>query len=267
LIRGAGPSLATFGVPSVLADPVLRVFSAGTLLAENDNWGVPAGIAPASAAEVAGAAAGAQAFAFSPGSADSAVLVTLAPGAYTAVVEGAHGTTGSGLVEAYEVSPGGARIVNLATRGYVARDGKELVGGFVVQGAAGATKRILVRVLGPTLGRAPFFISSALDDPEMEIRNAAGELLIKNDDWSSGAEGGASTENDFRPLVELYGEKQISATGLAPKNRREPCVLIDLPPGNYTVIVRPYELRSPNPLVDQPAIPGVGIVEVYEIER
>jgi hypothetical protein len=67
--------------------------------------------------------------------------------------------------------------------------------------------------------------------------------------------------------VKSYGENQIFATGLAPGNRREPCVLVDLPPGNFTVTVRPYELRSTNPRRDQPAVPGVGIIEVYEINQ
>jgi hypothetical protein len=193
--------------------------------------------------------------------------VTLPPGAYSAVVEGARGATGYGLMEVYEFDRSASRIANLATRGYAGREGREMVAGFVVEGEAGATKRILIRVLGPTLARAPFNMTGTLEDPEMELRNAAGELLIKGDDWSAGADGGATPENDFDPLVELYGEKQIFATGLAPANRREPCVLVDLPVGSYTVIVRPFELRSSNPLRDQPAVPGVGVVEVYEINQ
>lgn len=267
LVRAAGPALAAFGVGDALADPTLRIFRGGTPVAENDHWGNPAGVAPATAAEIALAAAQVRAFPFAAGSADAAVLVTLAPGAYSAVVEGARGTTGSGLVEAYEAAASGTRIINLATRGRADRNGREMVGGFVVDGALGSTKRILIRVLGPTLLRAPFNLAGALDDPELELRNAAGALLLTSDDWSSGADGGASPENDFQPLVELYGEKQIFATGLAPKNRREPCVLVDLPPGSFTVIVRPYELRSDNPATDQPARPGVGVIEVYEISR
>jgi hypothetical protein len=68
------------------------------------------------------------------------------------VVEGVGGATGVGLVEAYDVSRATTRIVNLSTRGYADNAGREMFGGFVVQGAAGTTKRILVRVLGPTLG-------------------------------------------------------------------------------------------------------------------
>jgi hypothetical protein len=268
LIRAAGPALRPFGVSDVLADPVLRVFAHGVMVAENDNWMQPVGAgSPASAVEIASAATRASAFAFPAGSTDAAVLLTLPPGAYTAVVEGVGETTGQGLVEAYELERATARIANLATRAYAARDGRELVGGFVVEGLAGATKRILLRVLGPSLARAPFNLSGTLDDPEMEIRNAAGELLIKADDWAFESEGGRSQVNDFHPLVESYGEKQIFATGLAPGNRREPCVLVDLPPGSYTVTVRPFELRSSNPLLDQPAVPGVGIIEVYEINQ
>jgi hypothetical protein len=199
------------------------------------------------------------------GSADAAVLVTLPPGDYTAIVEGARGTTGAGLVEAYETGAGPAKIINLATRAFVGRGGREMVGGFFVQGAAGSTKRILIRVLGPTLGRAPFNLTNPLADPEMDLRNAAGDLLLHSDDWSTKAVGGASPANDFNPLVELYGEMQIFATGFAPPNRREPCVLVDLPPGNYTVTVRPFLLLSPDPAVAQPERPGVGVLEVYEI--
>jgi hypothetical protein len=268
LVRAAGPALRSFGVNDALADPVLRLFASGALSAENDDWVQPVGPGTAaSAAEISAASAQASAFAFPPGSADAAVLVTLPPGAYSAVVEGRNAGTGHGLVEAYEIGGSATRIVNLATRAFASRDGGELVGGFVVEGIGGATKRILIRVLGPTLARPPFNMTGTLDDPEMELRNSAGDVLIRSDDWSSGAMGGASQENDFRPLVELYGEKQIAATGLAPTNRREPCVLVDLPPGSYTLIVRPFERRSSDPLRDQPAVPGVGIVEVYEINQ
>lgn len=269
LIRAAGPALGAFGVGDALADPVLRVFAQGSLVAENDNWSLPIGAGRAAAAgEIAAAANAVRAFPFAAGSADAAVLVSLAPGAYSAVVEGARGATGSGMIEAYEVVRDGSRLVNLATRGFASRE-REMYGGFVVQGAPGTTKRILIRVLGPTLSRAPYNFTDALDDPEMELRNAAGEILLANDDWSSGVQGGgnANAENDFQPLVETYAETRIFATGYAPANRREPCVMADLPPGNYTIVVRPFELRSANPIAEQLQAPGVGVMEVYEINQ
>ena len=183
------------------------------------------------------------------------------------LTQGTRETTGFGLIEAYETGPDDGRIIALATRAYADRDGKELHAGFVVRSDSGAAQRILIRVLGPSLARAPFLLTEVLDDPEMEIRDAAGRIILKNDDWSTGAEGGASADNDFAPLVDTYGEKKIFATGHAPRNRREPCVLADLAPGNYTVIVRPFELRDPNPLRDQPALPGLGVVEIYEVGR
>lgn len=263
LVRAAGPALTGFGVTDALVDPRLSVYRSGSLVAENDHWWSQS--REGGAAEVATTAARLGAFSFGSGSLDSAALLTLPAGAYTAVIEGAGGGTGIALAEAYEVNRDSAKIINLATRGYADRSGREMHGGFYVQGAAGSTKRVLIRVRGPSLARAPFNLSGVLDDPELELRNAAGQALVRNDDWSTGAEGGASAENDFKPFVVTHGEKAIFATGHAPANRREPCVMLDLPPGAYTVIVRPFELRDPNPDRDQPAAPGVGIVEVYEI--
>ncbi len=267
LIRAAGPALAGFGVAGSLADPELRVYGGSQLVAMNDNWSSPAGdVRAAAAGEIAAAVARTGAFVFAAGSADAAVLVTLPSGAYSAVIEGARGATGTGLIEAYEVERDAVKIINLATRGFVDRAGREMHGGFVVQGAPGSTKRILLRVLGPSLALAPFKMTGVLDDPEMELRNAAGAVLVRNDDWSTGSEGGPTVENDFRPLIVTYGEKQIFATGHAPGNRREPCLLADLPPGSYTVVVRPFELSDPDPEQNQPAVPGVAIIEIYEID-
>lgn len=98
LVRASGPALAAspFNVPGTLADPQLQLYSGSSLLASNDGWG---GGAP-----IVAAAAAVGAFAWSdPGSNDSALLMTLSPGAYTAVVSGASGDTGVSLVEVYDV--------------------------------------------------------------------------------------------------------------------------------------------------------------------
>ena len=100
LVRGVGPALAAFGVAGVLTDPRLRVFRQAELLGENDNWSA----LPAEAAVTAGAARDAGAFALPPGSRDAAVILTLAPGAYTAQVTAADGSgTGTALIELYEL--------------------------------------------------------------------------------------------------------------------------------------------------------------------
>lgn len=245
LIRAAGPSLRTFGVTDVLENPALSIVPlGGTQLAANDNWNDDAPDGAAVAAQVG-------AFTFQPGSRDAAVVRTLAPGLYTAIVEGVGNTTGSALVEAYEVSQGANRIVNLSTRGYVDGNGKEMFGGLVISGPPGSTKRVLIRVLGPTLGRAPFNMTGVLNDPAMTLYSANSSVLIENDDWASQS----TARDDFRPIVQSYDEQQISATGFAPSNRREPCILVDLPPGAYTVIVKPFENAQG----------GVAIIEAYEI--
>ncbi len=257
LVRGAGPSLIQFSVLDTLVNPRLRVFGGQNQLAENDDWSSESGMRTA-AAQVG-------AFPFLEGSADSALLVTLPPGAYTAILEGVAGATGSGLVEVYDIDRGANKVVNLSTRGYAGLAGREMVGGFVVDSAPGATKRILVRVLGPSLARAPFNLTSTLDDPVLELRDSRGDVILTSDDWSNDSGGGVSEENDFRPRVQSYGERQIFATGYAPGNRREPCILVDLTAGSYTAVVRPFEQRSGDAFFDQPAQPGVGIIEVYEI--
>jgi len=99
LIRAIGPTLASFGVSGVLADPQLTLFSGTTTIAANDNWS-----SAANSAEVTSAAASAGAFALTNGSRDAALLVELAAGSYTVAVSGVGGATGTALVEIYVVN-------------------------------------------------------------------------------------------------------------------------------------------------------------------
>ena len=99
LIRGIGPTLATFGVQGPLPNPVLTVIGAsGVTVASNDDWG-----SANNPAEIITTSAAVGAFALPTLSKDSALLVTLSPGSYTALVSGANDTTGIALVEVYEV--------------------------------------------------------------------------------------------------------------------------------------------------------------------
>ena len=99
LIRAAGPAIASLNVAQAITDPALTLYRGASLLAENDDWS--RGRSPAA---VAATAARAGAFAFAPDSLDAALLVTLEPGAYTAVVTGVGGVTGLALVEIYDVN-------------------------------------------------------------------------------------------------------------------------------------------------------------------
>ena len=98
LIRAVGESLSEFGITSPLIDPQLQIFPSGstTTIATNDDWnnGLSAGAVSAEGVRVG-------AFALNGNSRDSALVVTLAPGGYTAVVSGVAETTGIALVEIY----------------------------------------------------------------------------------------------------------------------------------------------------------------------
>jgi hypothetical protein len=101
LIRASGPALSKFGIPGTLPDPLLKLYqdnSGGpsTLIGTDAGWGGDAQIAAAAAS------VGAFSWGASP-SADSVLLITLPPGAYTAEVAGSNGDTGVALVEVYEV--------------------------------------------------------------------------------------------------------------------------------------------------------------------
>lgn len=101
LIRAVGPTLANFGVANPLADPQLTVFNAASeKIAENDNW---SGAGPIASGPVASTSAVVGAFALPATSKDAALLAFLPPGGYSVQVTGANNTTGTALVEVYEV--------------------------------------------------------------------------------------------------------------------------------------------------------------------
>ncbi|MDP3068981.1 MAG: hypothetical protein Q8N18_01775 [Opitutaceae bacterium] len=93
LVRAVGPTLAGFGVPNTLVDPVLEVYSGATKIAENDNW------APSLAPTFVAVGA----FALTAGSRDAALVTSLSPGSYTVQVRGVANGTGEALIEVYEV--------------------------------------------------------------------------------------------------------------------------------------------------------------------
>ena len=226
IVRAVGPSLSAAGVGGAMEDPVLELYDgAGELVSENDDWRdgrqadeiTATGVAPSSVRE-------------------SAIVVTLNPGNYTAVVRGWEFTEGVGLVEAYVLDNGASRLVNLSTRGRIGVGEQALIGGVIVQGGSG--KRVIIRALGPSLGGGRNAVRGALADPVMELRDGEGNLVRENDDWESGGQSG-----------------EISATGVPPSDPRESAVVASLTPGNYTAIVRGWDDGI-----------GVGLVEVFDLD-
>ncbi len=205
----------------MLADPVLELHKPDGSVVVNDNW------KDAQQAEI-------EASGFEPGSdLESAIIATLLPGTYTAIVYGKNNVTGVGLVEVYDLDdPNLATYLgNISTRGYVQPDDNAMIGGFII-GAGGQTGQVVVRAIGPSLTS----VGDALRDPTLNLYDVQGAVVAQNDDWA------------------IPSGDAIAATGLAPTNPVESAILANLPPGAYTAIVRGKASSS-----------GVGLVEVYYI--
>ena len=215
IVRAIAPSLP---IPGVLADPNLELHdSTGQLLQTNDNW-----VDSPNKQEIL--------YSFPPtNDKESAMVVTLAPGAYTAIVSGVNGTTGIAVVEVYDLNTAAdSKLANISTRAPVQTGNNILIGGFIVLGQQ--PQHVIVRALGPSL---PF--TGTLPDPTLELHDGNGAQFAANDNWRTDQEA------------------EILAT-IPPQNDAESAIVATLQPGNYTAVV-----RGVNGTV------GVGLIEVYHL--
>jgi len=235
LIRAVGPTLAGFGVTGALAAPTLTLYSGAMVVAANTGWGS----AP-NAPELAAAASFAGAFALPSGSADSAILATLPPGAYTAIVSSATGAPGIALVEVYDLSGAspGQELVNLSSRAFAGSGENSLIAGVVVNGAA--PKRLLIRAAGPAL--AQFGVAGTLASPQLTLYSGSA-AIAQNAGWSSSADASAIAQ----------AAASVGAFAYAPGSA-DAAIIINLPPGAYTAQVTGVGGAS-----------GISLVEVYEV--
>jgi len=220
VLRALGPSLSGFGLSGVLADPVLKVYnSSRTLIASNDNW-----------QEDIGAAYIKQNGLAPTNPSESATLQTLAPGAYTVILTGKDSTPGISLVELYDVSPlSNSKLVNISTRGDVGTGDSVLISGFIVGDVESET--VVVRALGPSL--ASFGVSGVLSDPTLTIYDSTGTAIATNDNW----------QDNVNAI-------DIQRNGLAPPNPSESAIVLHLPAGAYTAIVRGANGATGNALAE-----------------
>jgi arylsulfate sulfotransferase len=224
VLRALGPSLSSFGLSGVLRDPVLSVYnSSRTLIATNDNWQMDPGQAEITANGLAPA-----------NLLESATLQTLAPGAYTVIVRGKDPTPGTALVELYDLSPlSNSTLKNMSTRGSVDTGDNVLISGFIVGDVDSAT--VVVRALGPSL--TSLGVSGALSDPTLTIYDSTGAAIATNDNWQDNV-----------------NEVDVRRNGLAPPNPSESALVLHLPAGAYTAIVRGANGGT-----------GVALAEVYTL--
>lgn len=231
MVRAIGPSLGAAGLVGALADPTLELHGpTGAIIATNDNWYTT----QTSGVITADEAGEIRASTIAPSDpAESAIVVSAGPGAYTAVIRGANNTTGVGLVEVYDLSaPIPARLANISTRGFVQTGENVMIGGFIV---GNQTTKVILRAIGPSLAGAG--VSNALADPILELHNGQGSLILANDNWKD------SQRSD------------IEATTIAPTNDKEAAILTTLPSGAYSAVVRGAGSST-----------GVGLVEVYALQ-
>ena len=223
VVRGLGPSLANAGVSAPLSDPTLELYdSAGQLLTTNNDWQQTqaqalrdAKLAPTNDLE-------------------SAILATLAPGAYTAIVRGNGSATGVALVEVYDLQPSaGSKLANLSTRGLVGAAQNVMIGGTIVTGPDSA--RVVCRAIGPSL--AAVGITNPISDPQLDVFDSNGGKVASNNNWKDSQQAA------------------ITAAGLAPSSDSESALIVDLTPGNYTAVVSGVNGAT-----------GVGLVEAYHLQ-
>jgi hypothetical protein len=220
IIRGIGPSL---NVAGKLANPTLQLYQGNVLLESNDDWQqspnkqaiIDSKVAPANDLE-------------------AAIVATLSANnsSYTAILRGANGGIGIGVVEAYDLDQSAdSKLANISTRGFVGTGDNVMIGGTIITG--GSSVGVLIRAIGPSLTNVP----NALQDPTLELHDVNGEMIASNDDWRSDQEA------------------DIIATTIPPTDDYESAILRTLSPGQYTAIVRGFDDST-----------GVAVVEAYQLQ-
>jgi hypothetical protein len=225
LLRALGASLPLSGA---LANTTLTLYnSTGQQIEFNDDWRTNSNAVEIEATGLAPAH-----------DTESALLVSLAPGTYTALVSGLNGTIHGGvmfapaigLVEVYDLDRTvNAKLANISSRGNVRTGDQVMIAGVIVLGAD--SQRVIVRALGPSID-----VPNHLLDPALDLHDGNGTLIASNDNWRTDQ------------------EMEIRATGLPPMNDAESALIRTLSPAPYTAIVRGVNGTA-----------GIALVEVYAL--
>ncbi len=162
---------------------------------------------------------------------ESAIIRSLSPGNYTAIVRGANNLTGIGVVEAYDLdNPADSRLANISTRGLVQTGDNVLIAGTIVVGPT--SRKVILRGIGPSLS-----IPGKLADPILELHDGNGALLESNDNWQ-----------------DSVNKQAIIDSTIPPSDPLESAIVRTLTPGNYTAILRGVNDTT-----------GIAVIEVYAL--
>jgi hypothetical protein len=168
---------------------------------------------------------------------EAAILRSLNPGAYTAIVRGKGETTGIATLELYDREPvGTSEFRNISSRGFVSTQDNLMIGGAIVGGGSGGGVRVIIRGIGPTLNANGVLLPERLSDPVLELFDANGVSIAANNDWKTAQ------------------EQEIRATGLAPTDDAEAAIVTILPAGATTAHLRGNGNSS-----------GLGLIEIYAL--
>lgn len=221
-VRAIGPSLGAVGVTGAMADPFLQIVnSAGAVVASNDSWNIPGqeldlyDLAPGDGRE-------------------AGLVITLDPGAYSAIVSGQGDSSGVALFELYDLDADTGRVANISTRSRVESGDNVMIGGFILGGSAGTP--VITRAIGPSL--AAVGVTDALLDPSLDLYDSNGSLLASNDNWRD------------------TQESEIVGSGLMPSDNREAAAVATLIPGAYSAVIRGATGGT-----------GVALFEVYALNQ
>lgn len=227
IIRGIGPSLTGVGVS--LQDPMLELHQGSATLAMNDDWKENQALVEATGLKPTN-------------DFEAAIVTTLTPGAYTAILQGKNNSPGVGVVEVYDLDQAAnSKLANISTRGFVDTGNNVMIGGLIVSGGfAGGSARVIVRAIGPSLTGSG--IQGSLQDPNLELHDASGTTLASNDNWKTRPDGSSQ-------------QGEVEATGLPPTSDVESALVQTLGPGNYTAIVRGTGNTT-----------GIAVVEAYTLQ-
>lgn len=169
---------------------------------------------------------------------EPAIVATLSPAPYTAIVSGKNGQTGIGLLEVYGLNaPADSRLANISTRGSVLTQDNVMIGGFILGGTNTQPARVVIRAIGPSFGSSG--VSNPLSNPTLELFNGDGLSVGFNDDCQDDAAQAA----------------ELQSLSIAPTNAAESAIVATLPPGPYTAVVEGESNST-----------GVGLIEVYDVQ-
>ena len=235
LVRGIGPSLVDNGIDDPLLKPRLEIYNAASeIIYSNEGWAEnedPDAILAASQLVGAGGR--------ELHDDDTALLVELEQGLYTAIVRGQDDSTGVALVEAFEIEENFTRMINLSSRALVGTGTDVVIPGFVVQGDL--PSRILIRAVGPSLAKQG--VAGVLADPQFRVYDITGTPIAFNDGW----------QNLWDPS-EIETASQLVGAFPLDDNSEDAAMIIDLEPGLYTVVTS-----------GENGTTGVALVELYAL--